>query len=134
MFRKLSQVSGAPKVESKYVSKYGFNNEPKFVETYKKFLKEAHVIEHSSENTATSRRIIIIQIKNLDLSVNDAELYDLFKTYGHITSHRIYMSEGGSRKHRFVCYQHDEEAARAIRKLHSMTLKQKTLSVSLAQT
>ena len=102
------------------------------METYKKFLKEARVIEHSSENTATSRRIIIIQIKNLDLSVNDAKLYDLFKPYGRITSHRIYTSEGRSRKHGFVCYRYDEEAARAIRKLHGMT--QKTLSVSLAKT
>ena len=92
------------------------------------------MIEQSSENTTISRRIIIIQVKNLDLSVSDAEFYELFKTYGRITAHRIYTSKGGNRKHGFVCYRHNEEAAHAIRKLHGMTLKQKTLSVSLAQT
>ena len=82
-------------MESKYVSKYGFNKEPQFVETYKKFLRETRVIEQSSENTTISRRIIIIQVKNLDLSISDAEFYKLFKTYGRITAHRIYMYEGG---------------------------------------
>ena len=117
MFRKPSEVSGAPKMESKYVSKYSFKNEPKFEDTYKKYLKEAHMIEHKSEETAvisfTSKREKISQqamisrlkrenfnlskmnqqfnlyFKNLDSSIDDAELYALFKPFGRITSHRV---------------------------------------------
>ena len=78
MFRKPSTVNGAPKVEPKYESKYNLKSEPKFEDTYKKYLKESHMIEQKSEDTAaissTSKRIIIIHIKNLDSSIDDDKL------------------------------------------------------------
>ena len=131
MFRKPSEV-GSPRVESKYISRYGFNKEPQFIETYKRILKETWVI--TPGNTDSSWRIIIIQVKNIDLKVREEDFYNLFKTYGQITAYRIYVSEGGQRQHGFVCYRYNEEAEKAIKKLHGMTFKCKTLSVSLAQT
>ena len=131
MFRKPSEV-GSPRVESKYISRYGFNKEPQFIETYKRFLKETRVV--APEDTDSSRKIIIIQVKNIDLKVREEDFYNLFTTYGRVTAHRIYVSEGGQRQHGFICYRHKEEVEKAIIKLHGMIFKCKTLSVSLAQT
>ena len=75
MFRKPSECGGAPRIENKYVSRYGFNNDPRFIETYERFAHEARV-----NGVQQSRRIIIIQVKNLDVRVTEDEMYGLFKT------------------------------------------------------
>ena len=131
MFRKASEV-GSPKIQSKYILKYGFNQEPKFLETYKRFLTETRVVTPDVKDA--SRKIIIIQVKNVALRAREEDLYKLFSTYGRITAHRIYMSEGGKHKHGFICYKHNVEAEKAIKKLHGMTFKGKTLVVSMALT
>ena len=124
MFRKPSEV-GSPRVESKYISRYGFNKEPQFIETYKRFLKETRVV--APEDTDSSRKIIIIQVKNIDLKVREEDFYNLFKTYGQITAHRIYVLETGQRQHGFICCRYNKEAEKAIKKLHGMTFKYKTV-------
>ena len=99
MFWKPLDCGGAPRIENKYVSRYGFNNEPRFIETYERFVIKTRVNE-----IRNTRRIIIVQVKNLGLRVTEKEIYDLFKTFGHITSHWIHLSEGDNCKHGFMCY------------------------------
>ena len=84
MFRKASEV-GSPKIQSKYISKYGFNQEPKFLETYKRFLTETRVVTPDVKDA--SRKIIIIQVKNVALRAREEDLYKLFSTYRIITAH-----------------------------------------------
>ena len=89
MFRKASEV-GSPRIQSKYISKYGFNKEPQFLETYKWFLTETRVV--TPEDKDASRKIIIIQVKKVALRVREEDFYKLFSTYGRVTAHRVYVS------------------------------------------
>ena len=126
MFRKPSECNGAPRIKNKYISRYGMNNDPRFIETYERFAHEARV-----NRIQQSKQIIIVEVKNLDVRAD--KMYGLFKICGPITSHQLHLSEGGNRKHGFVVYQFISEARKAINKFHGMTFKRKTLSVSLAQ-
>ena len=84
MFRKASEV-GSPRIQSKYISKYGFNKELQFLEIYKCFLKETRVV--APEDKDSSQKIIIIQVKNVVLPVREEDFYKLFLTYGRVTAH-----------------------------------------------
>ena len=68
------------------------------------------------------------------MRAREENFYKIFSTYGRITAHRIYVSKGGKQKHGFICYKHNMEAEKAIKKLHGMTFKGKTLVVSMALT
>ena len=119
MFRKPSECGGAPRIENKYISRYGMNNDPRFIATYEKFAHQARENRIYQYN----KRIIILQVKNLDVRVTEEEMYKLFKICGQITSHQLHLSEGGDHKHGFIVYLFINEARKAINKFHGMTFK-----------
>ena len=123
MFYKPSECRGAPlkkpRIENKYISRHGMNNDPRFIATYEKFAHQAQ----ESGIYQYNKRIIILQVKNLDIRVTEEEMYKLFKSCGRITSRQLHLSEGGDRKHGFILYQFISEAKKAINNFHRMTFK-----------
>jgi len=75
-----------------------------------------------------------LYVKNLNDSVGDKELEELFKQYGVITSAKVMLGENNkSRCFGFVCFQTKDEASRAMTDMNSKIIGGKPLYVGLAQ-
>jgi RNA recognition motif-containing protein len=76
-----------------------------------------------------------IYIANLNYSVNDADLNDLFQEFGEVTSaHVITDRESGrSRGFGFVEMPNDSEALKAIKELNGIEHESKVLTVNAAK-
>lgn len=76
-----------------------------------------------------------LYVKNLDDTVTDDMLRDLFSEMGTITSARVMkdMKDGRSRGFGFVCYSTPEEATRAVNEMNGKILASKPIFVALAQ-
>ncbi|KAK1936119.1 putative polyadenylate binding protein [Babesia divergens] len=75
-----------------------------------------------------------LYIKNLDDSMDDAGLRDLFKQYGTVTSSKVMRDANGvSRGFGFVCFSRPEEATKAVAGMHLKLVKNKPLYVGLAE-
>lgn len=76
-----------------------------------------------------------IYISNLNYSVNDADLNQLFTEYGEISSAKVIMDResGRSRGFGFVEMPNDSEAQKAIDELNGAEYDGKTISVTVAR-
>lgn len=71
-----------------------------------------------------------IFIKNLDKSVDNKDLLDIFSPYGNILSCKVVSDENGSKGYGFVHYATQEEADRAITNVNNKVVKGKPLFVA----
>ncbi|KAJ8420884.1 hypothetical protein Cgig2_021819 [Carnegiea gigantea] len=75
-----------------------------------------------------------LYLKNLDDSINDEKLRELFSEFGTITSTKIMLdSNGVSKGSGFVSFSTPEEAARAINEMNGKIIGRKPLYVAVAQ-
>ncbi|ESQ28031.1 hypothetical protein EUTSA_v10018219mg [Eutrema salsugineum] len=75
-----------------------------------------------------------LYLKNLDDSVNDEKLKEMFSEYGNVTSCKVMMnSQGLSRGFGFVAYSNPEEASRALNEMNGKMIGRKPLYIALAQ-
>ncbi|PON96291.1 Polyadenylate binding protein [Trema orientale] len=75
-----------------------------------------------------------LYLKNLDDSINDEKLKELFSEFGTITSSKVMLdSQGLSRGSGFVAFSTPEEATRALNEMNGKMLGRKPLYVAVAQ-
>ncbi|XAR48631.1 hypothetical protein NMG60_11031511 [Bertholletia excelsa] len=75
-----------------------------------------------------------LYLKNLDDSINDEKLQELFSKFGTITSCKVMVdSQGSSKGFGFVAFSTPEEANRALNEMNGKMLGQKPLYVAVAQ-
>jgi len=102
------------------------NNKSVFVGHFKP-RKDRKVI--SPEETFTN-----VYVKNLETSVNEEGLREMFGAFGQVTSAAIMKDqEGGSRCFGFVNFRNHEDAVKAVKALHGDKRGDKTLFVCRAQ-
>ncbi|KAK8618806.1 hypothetical protein V6N13_132785 [Hibiscus sabdariffa] len=75
-----------------------------------------------------------LYVKNLDISIDDKRLQELFGHFGQITSARVMRLENGTSKgFGFVCFSSPEEAMAALHGLNGASFEGKFLYVAVAQ-
>ncbi|KAI9160592.1 hypothetical protein LWI28_009775 [Acer negundo] len=75
-----------------------------------------------------------LYVKNLDISVDDSKLQELFSCFGQITSVKVMRHDSGlSKGFGFVCFSTPEEAKKALDACNGATIQGRTLHVSIAQ-
>jgi polyadenylate-binding protein len=75
-----------------------------------------------------------LYIKNLDDTVDEDKLKQLFSAYGAITSAKIMTDEkGASKGFAFVCFTSPEEATKAVTEMNNKVVGSKPIYVALAQ-
>ena len=76
-----------------------------------------------------------IYVSNLGFSVTDADLSNLFATYGQVVSAKVIMDRetGRSRGFAFVEMGNAEEGNAAIKGLNNTDVQERTISVSVAK-
>ncbi|KAL1786984.1 polyadenylate-binding protein 1-like [Sigmodon hispidus] len=74
-----------------------------------------------------------LYVKNLDDSINDERLKEVFSSYGVITSAKVMTESSHSKGFGFVCFSSPEEAAKAVTEMNGRIVGTKPLYVALAQ-
>lgn len=74
-----------------------------------------------------------LYVKNLDDSVTEEALKELFEPYGVITSSKLMMDGNASKGFGFVCFTTPEEATKAVTEMNNKIVGSKPIYVSLAQ-
>lgn len=74
-----------------------------------------------------------LYVKNLDETIDNEALLREFSPYGTITSAKVMMENGRSKKYGFVCFSSPEEAEKAMTEMNGKILLSKPLYVALAQ-
>jgi len=95
----------------------------------------ANRYEANKEERRNTYQGVNIYVKNLDDSINDDQLSELFSKYGTITSAKVMTDPNGtnSKGFGFVCFSTPEEATKCIEELHGKMHLNKPLFVALAQ-
>ncbi|KAJ7057818.1 hypothetical protein C8F01DRAFT_1151166 [Mycena amicta] len=75
-----------------------------------------------------------LYIGNLSYDVDDNALHEAFSKYGQVTDHIVMKDRdtGRSRGYGFVTFEHEEEARKALDKMHNEELLGRRLRVNLA--
>ncbi|CAA2996191.1 polyadenylate-binding 2-like [Olea europaea subsp. europaea] len=90
--------------------------------------------EQSAKEAVDKYRGVNLYIKNLDDSIDDNKLKELFSEFGTITSYKVMQDPGGiSRGSGFVAFSTPEEASRALSEMNGKMVISKPLYVALAQ-
>ncbi|KAF3947697.1 hypothetical protein ACB098_01G024600 [Castanea mollissima] len=90
--------------------------------------------EQSMKETVDKYQGLNLYVKNLDDSINDEKLQDLFSEFGTITSCKVMRDPSGiSRGSGFVAFSTSEEASRALDAMNGKMVVSKPLYVALAQ-
>ncbi|GAV90203.1 RRM_1 domain-containing protein/PABP domain-containing protein, partial [Cephalotus follicularis] len=90
--------------------------------------------EHSMKETVDKFEGLNLYIKNLDDSITDDKLKELFSEFGTITSCKVMRDPNGiSRGSGFVAFSTAEEASRALTEMNGKMVVSKPLYVALAQ-
>lgn len=75
-----------------------------------------------------------VYVKNFGDELNDETLFEMFKAFGEITSHRVMIKDGKSRGFGFVAYDNADSAEEAVKALNGKKLgDEKILYVGRAQ-
>ncbi|KAI8823014.1 prolyl oligopeptidase family-domain-containing protein [Fimicolochytrium jonesii] len=76
-----------------------------------------------------------LYVKNLEDSVDNVELFNMFRKFGRVISARVMRDEpdGTSRGFGFVSFDTAEQAARALQEMHGAEFGRKTLVVNIAE-
>ncbi|KAJ6905905.1 polyadenylate-binding protein 8-like [Populus alba x Populus x berolinensis] len=103
----------------------------------KKYEREVELkqrFEQSMKEAADKFQGANLYIKNLDDSIGDEKLKELFSPYGTITSCKVMRDPNGiSRGSGFVAFSSPEEASRALLEMNGKMVASKPLYVALAQ-
>ncbi|CAL0313570.1 unnamed protein product [Lupinus luteus] len=90
--------------------------------------------EQSIKEAADKYQGANLYVKNLDDSIDDEKLKELFSPFGTITSYKVMRDPNGiSRGSGFVAFSTPEEASRALSELNTKIVVSKPLYVTLAQ-
>lgn len=90
--------------------------------------------EQSVKEAADRFQGVNLYVKNLDDSIDDDKLKDMFAEYGTITSCKVMREPSGiSRGSGFVAFSTSEEASRALSEMNGKMVVSKPLYVALAQ-
>ncbi|XP_050266693.1 polyadenylate-binding protein 2-like [Quercus robur] len=90
--------------------------------------------EQSMKETVDKYQGLNLYVKNLDDSINDEKLQDLFAEFGTITSCKVMRDPNGiSRGSGFVAFSTSEETSRALDAMNGKMVVSKPLYVALAQ-
>jgi len=95
----------------------------------------ANRYEANKEERRNTYQGVNVYVKNLDDSITDEQLSELFSKYGTITSAKVMKDANGtnSKGFGFVCFSTPEEATKCIEELHGKMHLNKPLFVALAQ-
>lgn len=74
-----------------------------------------------------------LYVKNLDDTVNEEKLKEIFEPFGVITSAKLMMDGAASKGFGFVCFTTPEEATKAVTEMNNKIVGSKPIYVSLAQ-
>jgi polyadenylate-binding protein len=90
--------------------------------------------EQTAKETVDKFQGVNLYVKNLDDSIDDDKLKDLFSEFGTITSCKVMRDPSGvSRGSGFVAFSSPEEASRALAEMNGKMVVSKPLYVALAQ-
>lgn len=90
--------------------------------------------EQSAKEAVDKSQGLNLYIKNLDDSISDDKLKEMFSTYGTITSCKVMRDPSGvSKGSGFVAFSSPEEASRALAEMNGKMIVSKPLYVALAQ-
>ncbi|KAK7291107.1 hypothetical protein RIF29_05998 [Crotalaria pallida] len=90
--------------------------------------------EQSIRETVDKYQGVNLYLKNLDDTISDEKLKELFSEYGTITSYKVMRDPSGvSRGSGFVAFSTPEEASRALAEMNGKMIAGKPLYVALAQ-
>ncbi|KAJ0785631.1 hypothetical protein HanOQP8_Chr02g0045401 [Helianthus annuus] len=90
--------------------------------------------EQTAKEAVDKFQGVNLYVKNLDDSVDDDKLKELFSDYGTITSCKVMRDPSGiSRGSGFVAFSSSEEASRALSEMNGKMIVSKPLYVALAQ-
>ncbi|KAF5817513.1 hypothetical protein HanRHA438_Chr02g0055261 [Helianthus annuus] len=90
--------------------------------------------EQTAKEAVDKFQGVNLYVKNLDDSVDDDKLKELFSEYGTITSCKVMRDPSGiSRGSGFVAFSSSEEASRALSEMNGKMIVSKPLYVALAQ-
>ncbi|NP_001312309.1 polyadenylate-binding protein 8-like [Nicotiana tabacum] len=93
-----------------------------------------HRFEQSAKEAVDKSQGLNLYIKNLDDSISDEKLKELFSPYGTITSCKVMRDPSGvSKGSGFVAFSNPEEASRALSEMNGKMVVSKPLYVALAQ-
>ncbi|XP_057782917.1 polyadenylate-binding protein 2-like [Salvia miltiorrhiza] len=93
-----------------------------------------HRFEQSIKEAVDKSQGSNLYVKNLDDSINDDQLKELFSSFGSITSCKVMRDPKGiSRGSGFVAFSSPEEASRALSEMNGKMIASKPLYVALAQ-
>ncbi|XP_016539542.1 polyadenylate-binding protein 8 isoform X2 [Capsicum annuum] len=93
-----------------------------------------HRYEQSAKEAVDKSQGLNLYIKNLDDSINDDKLKELFSPFGTITSCKVMRDPSGvSKGSGFVAFSTPEEASRALSEMNGKMIVSKPLYVALAQ-
>eukprot|EP00658_Telonema_sp_P-2_P062338 TRINITY_DN50_c0_g1_i1.p1 TRINITY_DN50_c0_g1~~TRINITY_DN50_c0_g1_i1.p1 ORF type:complete len:642 (+),score=240.34 TRINITY_DN50_c0_g1_i1:326-2251(+) len=74
-----------------------------------------------------------LYVKNLDDTVTEEKLREIFEPFGVITSSKLMVENGSSKGFGFVCFTTPEEATKAVTEMNNRIVGSKPIYVSLAQ-
>nr|GMC53760.1 polyadenylate-binding protein 2-like [Ipomoea batatas] len=90
--------------------------------------------EQTAKETVDKYQGANLYVKNLDDSIDDDKLKELFNDYGTITSYKVMRDQSGiSRGSGFVAFSAPEEASRALTEMNGKMIISKPLYVAIAQ-
>lgn len=91
------------------------------------YAKERSAVPRQRRNNKAN-----LYVKNLDSSIDSQGLFQLFKSFGPITSVRVMETTAGrSKGFGFVCYEEEQDALKAL-ELHGQIVKGKVIQVTIA--
>ncbi|CAH6776839.1 polyadenylate-binding protein 1-like [Phodopus roborovskii] len=89
--------------------------------------------EQMKQERQTRYQGVNLYVKNLDDSINDERLKEVFSAYGVITSAKVMTESSHSKGFGFVCFSSPEEATKAVTEMNGRIVGTKPLYVALAQ-
>ncbi|XP_074584058.1 polyadenylate-binding protein 2-like isoform X2 [Curcuma longa] len=106
----------------------------KALKKYERELELKEKFDQSAKDTVDKYQGLNLYLKNLDDSIGDDKLRDLFSDFGTITSYKVMREPNGASKGSgFVAFSTPEEASRALADMNGKMVCGKPLYVALAQ-
>ncbi|XP_058456456.1 polyadenylate-binding protein 1-like [Malaya genurostris] len=91
-------------------------------------------VKHHDPNGIQFRQGFNLHVNNLDASISDKGLREMFKPYGNVISTRVMQGPNGkSKEYGFVCFSKVDEALVALLQMNGKRVGTKALHVSMAQ-
>ena len=89
--------------------------------------------EQMKQERITRYQGVNLYVKNLDDRIDDERLWKEFSPFGTITSAKVMMDGGSSKRFGFICFSSPEEATKAVTEMNGRIVATKPSYVALAQ-